>query len=217
MFGIDDLIAGGMNIANSQASAGANFEYQKKLMEYQDKYQRDFLRDSFGIKREGLKSAGYNPLLALDNMNSSGSIATGGSINMDTSNPFAAATNANSAKQQAKIAKDVGESTKNLNNQNADRADAEADRVRRLTDKELDVMDAKIRNLDATNAKAARDLIKTGSFKFGPFGMETYSAPDEINEDAVKRKVIRQAQRKMREEYEKRKRRGRDIWQLVGK
>lgn len=215
MFG--DIASGFLNIGNSQASAGVNFAYQKKLMEYQDKYQRDFLRDSFGLKREGLESAGYNPLLALDNMNSSGSIATGGSINMDTSNPFAAAVNANSAKQQAKVAKDVGESTKNLNNQNADRADAEADRVRRLTDKELDVMDAKIRNLDATTAKSGRDLIKTGSYKFGPFGLETYRAPDEINDDAAKRKVMRQEQRKVREEYEKRRRRGRDIWQLAGK
>lgn len=162
MFIIDDIIGGLMNMGNTALSSQLSLQNQQELMKSQDYYQRKFLRDSFGITREGLTRAGYNPLLALGNMNSAGSVATGGNIAMDTSNPFAASTNANAARRQSETSEKMSNSQIDVNSALAAKTYAEANRFRVLTDMEKKVMQEKINNLKANSSWHNRYTFKHG-------------------------------------------------------
>lgn len=55
----------GLNQFSSALSSKRQWKYTKKAMALQDKYNRAFTKDSYGLMREGLESADYNPLLAV--------------------------------------------------------------------------------------------------------------------------------------------------------
>lgn len=60
------LVSGLMNFGASAISSSRQWKYTQRAMALQDRYNRDFTRDSYGLMREGLEKAGYNPLLALN-------------------------------------------------------------------------------------------------------------------------------------------------------
>ena len=64
MAGSSALSFGG-NLATSALNSSRAWKYAQRAMTYQDQLNRSYTRDSYGLMREGLEKAGYNPLLAL--------------------------------------------------------------------------------------------------------------------------------------------------------
>ena len=59
------LLGFGGNLLTSAINSGRAWKYTRYAMQYQDELNRAYTRDSYSLQREGLKKAGYNPLLAL--------------------------------------------------------------------------------------------------------------------------------------------------------
>lgn len=55
------------NQVSSAINSRRAWKYAKKSMALQDKYNRNMIRDYYGLNRESLTNADYNPLLALPN------------------------------------------------------------------------------------------------------------------------------------------------------
>lgn len=53
------------NMVTGAVSSSRAWKYTQRAMNYQDQLNRAYTRDSYGLQREGLEKAGYNPLLAL--------------------------------------------------------------------------------------------------------------------------------------------------------
>ena len=53
------------NIATSAINSSRAWKYTQRAMHLQDELNRAYTRDSYGLQRQGLELAGYNPLLAL--------------------------------------------------------------------------------------------------------------------------------------------------------
>lgn len=62
---LSGLGTGLLNVGFSGISSSRQSKYAIRAMNHQDYLNRQFTRDSYGLMREGLEKAGYNPLLAL--------------------------------------------------------------------------------------------------------------------------------------------------------
>lgn len=71
------------NMISSAVNSSRAWKYTQRAMALQDKYNRAYTRDQYGLMRQGLESAGYNPLLALGSSASS-AIYSGSGINSDS-------------------------------------------------------------------------------------------------------------------------------------
>lgn len=83
------LAAGGLGIAGSNASSKKQYEYQRRLQEQAAAlnyhYNSEWAKNSPTFTRQGYESAGYNPMLAVQNgpSNASSYTSTGQAQNVD--------------------------------------------------------------------------------------------------------------------------------------
>ena len=119
--GVSALSVGG-NLATSALNSSRAWKYTQRAMTYQDQLNRAYTRDSYGLMREGLRNAGYNPLLALGSSANS-AVYSGSSINSDSDNGSQAVQSAIDAmrlRNENKLVKTqakVNESQSDLNTQ----------------------------------------------------------------------------------------------------
>lgn len=92
---VNSFIASGLsflgNLATSAINSSRSWKYAQKQMALQDQYNRAFTRDQYGLQRQGLEKAGYNPLLALGSSSNS-AIYNGNGLNADSDNGSQAVT-----------------------------------------------------------------------------------------------------------------------------
>ena len=82
---VASLLGFGGNLATSAINSGRAWKYTKYAMQYQDELNRSYTRDSYSLQKEGLKKAGYNPLLALGS-GANSVIYSGSGSNADSDN-----------------------------------------------------------------------------------------------------------------------------------
>lgn len=80
---VSGLGTGLLNQAFSAVNSSRAWKYTQRAMNYQDQLNRAYTRDSYGLMREGLETAGYNPLLALGS-GANSAIYSGSGINSDS-------------------------------------------------------------------------------------------------------------------------------------
>ena len=120
--GLSGLLSFGGNLATSAINSSRAWKYTQRAMSYQDQLNRAFTRDSYGLMREGLETAGYNPLLALGS-GANSAIYSGSGANSDSDNgsqAVASAIDALRIKNETKLAKTqakVNDSQADLNTQ----------------------------------------------------------------------------------------------------
>lgn len=120
--GLGALGSFGLNFLASNINSSRAWKYAQKAMALQDQYNRAFTRDQYGLQRQGLEKAGYNPLLAISS-GSNNAIYSGQGINSDSDSGAQALQSAIMAQQQRnenKLAKSqnaVNESQVDLNAQ----------------------------------------------------------------------------------------------------
>lgn len=90
---LSGLGTGLLNLGFSGISSSRQAKYAIRAMNHQDYLNRQYTRDSYGLMREGLEKAGYNPLLAL-----------GSSANGAIYNGSASATDSDSGSQSVQSA-----------------------------------------------------------------------------------------------------------------
>lgn len=116
------LLGFGGNLATSAINSGRAWKYTKYAMQYQDALNRNYTRDSYSLMRQGLKQAGYNPLLALGS-GANSAIYSGSGANADSDNgsqAVASAIDALRLKNENKLNKsqvNLNKSQEDLNTQ----------------------------------------------------------------------------------------------------
>lgn len=124
------VVAGTASFVNNQISSALNshraWKYYKKQMRLQDQYNRNMIKDYYGLNRESLTSAGYNPLLAVPGSTAQGA-NYGASMSIADSDAgdqaITSAINAQTAKANINTAK----SQTQLNNANSSLAKEQAE------------------------------------------------------------------------------------------
>lgn len=135
------LAAGGLGLLGSIASSAMSYAYQKKLLEKQDRMQRQFAADAPGITKSGMEKAGINPLVGTSGTTSSEPLNVG-SQQVNLSGGLSDAINAAAAFKSANTNASVGRSTVELNDSNiannTAKTNAEIYNDIRLTDAKVD-------------------------------------------------------------------------------
>ena len=108
------LAVGGLGLLGSIASSAMSYAYQKKLLEKQDRMQRQFAADAPGITKSGMEKAGINPLVGTSGTTSSEPL-NAGSQQVNLSGGLSDAINAAAAFKSANTNASVGKSTVDLN------------------------------------------------------------------------------------------------------
>lgn len=149
------LVNNSISYAQSKKAQKRAFEYAKLLQQQQyDLTQKGYL-ESPGNKRTGLENAGYNPMLAIDGINSGSSIAGGTPVGANAVDSADLAGNALTLQRVANETKTTEATTENLGAQSIKaRAEAVAQTLRnkfinKREKAEIANTEASTRNLDA--------------------------------------------------------------------
>lgn len=129
--GGSSLTQSGMNFGFNAAATKRQYHWQRDLMNLQNELQKDYatwnLQNSASLTRQGLESAGYNPILAVSNglSNASGSIGLG-SASTGTAQAGDLASGITNAYQAFKLAREKNTAEVNATNASASLAQEQA-------------------------------------------------------------------------------------------
>ena len=123
------LVNNAISYSQSKKAQYRAFKYAKELQQHQYDLSLKGYRETPGAKREGLESAGYNPLLALDNINSGANVAGGTPVGANAADGPDLATNAATLQSIKNQTEQTDSTVENLDantrNQNAEAAGKE--------------------------------------------------------------------------------------------